>query len=166
MNCPSIRTLLSDYLDGELPAERHAAVDRHLLDCGGCSRLLSELRDTVRLTGHLGRHSCPVDLRAAVMSSVAARPARRPVHTFFRATLAISLGGSTMLACLSLPFMLQRAPLQTRPQDSPAVTPLPAAPVHLQYDMAHGLGTTDGLLLSLSATKPRPDALGGRAEQP
>ena len=155
MNCPSIRTYLSDYLDGELAPDRSLVVDQHLADCGSCARLLQELRATVQLTGHLGRHTCPVDLRSSVVNAVAKQPARRPVQSFLRATLALSVGGSMMLACLSLPLVLQRANLRTGSPVAPALAAEPTEPVHVQYDMANALGTTDGLLLSLPAAARR-----------
>jgi hypothetical protein len=141
-------------------------VDHHLTGCGACARLLEELRGTVRLTGHLGRHTCPVDLRPAVLAAVAKRPAQRPVQTFFRATLAVSLGGSMMLACLSLPLVLQRTAFRTGPGAAAALAAAPSEPVHVQYDMANALGTTDGLLLSLPAAEARRDVSPREAAAP
>lgn len=166
MNCASIRSYLSDYLDGELAPDRSLVVDQHLASCMACTRLLEELRATVRLAGHLGRHTCPVDLRSSVLSAVAKRPARRPVHSFFRATLAVSVGGSMMLACLSLPLVLHRATLRTGADAAPALAAAPTEPVHVQYDMANALGTTDGLLLSLPTTEARREATSPAATRP
>lgn len=42
MNCDE--EALTEYLDGELSAERRAAVEAHLGSCAGCSRTLDSLK--------------------------------------------------------------------------------------------------------------------------
>jgi Putative zinc-finger len=50
--CESVRELMSDYIDGDLPAEARRRVDRHVRFCRRCSRVLANLRETL---GRLGR---------------------------------------------------------------------------------------------------------------
>ncbi len=45
MNCSNFRRLVSAYCDAELPAERRAAVRRHLQSCEGCRSLLDGFKD-------------------------------------------------------------------------------------------------------------------------
>jgi len=155
MNCPRIRPLLSDYLDGELSAERAEAVEQHLSGCPECTCLWRELRGTVRIVAHLGRQRCPVDLRSTVMQAVARPPARRVAGLLLRRILATLAGGSAVVASLLFPLVLQqsagRLPIGGQ-ADGEAAQSLPA-PVHLQYNMATSLGTADGLLLSLPANQ-------------
>jgi anti-sigma factor RsiW len=154
MNCPKIQLLLSDYLDGELTAERAAAVEQHLDGCADCARLWKELRGTVRIVGHLGRQRCPVDLRGVVMQSVARTPARPAAAVLLRRLLVVTAGGGAVLASLASPLFLPHAAARlSRTSDRPGLTADEAliAPVHIQYNMANSLGTADGLLLSLPA---------------
>jgi anti-sigma factor RsiW len=53
ITCREVVELLSGYLDGELPAPLRERVDAHLAACDGCTMVLDELRETVRLTGDL-----------------------------------------------------------------------------------------------------------------
>jgi predicted anti-sigma-YlaC factor YlaD len=53
MSCRDVVELVNDYLDGALDDERRVHVEAHLGDCDGCSRVLDQLRETLRLTGLL-----------------------------------------------------------------------------------------------------------------
>ena len=53
ITCREVVELLSDYLDGELPEPERLRVAGHLAGCDGCTMVLDELRETVRLTGML-----------------------------------------------------------------------------------------------------------------
>ncbi len=53
ITCPEVVELLSGLIDGELPAPLRARVEVHLASCDGCSMILDELRETIRLTGEL-----------------------------------------------------------------------------------------------------------------
>lgn len=48
-NCREIADFLADYVDHQLPAERHAEFEMHLTHCKCCSHYLSSYRDTIRL---------------------------------------------------------------------------------------------------------------------
>ncbi|MGV3724896.1 MAG: anti-sigma factor family protein [Actinomycetota bacterium] len=167
MNCPKVQPLLSELLDGDLDAERTGAVERHLAQCPACAAEWRSLRATVRLVGHLGRQECPVDLRAAVLQSVAHTPARRPGPSFLQRAMAVTVGGSAVLACLSLPLVLQRASLQGGRSFTGILSqsvPVSMAPVHTEYDMATVLGPTDGLLLAVPARSAGSSKANGEDE--
>jgi anti-sigma factor RsiW len=53
ITCREVVELLSGFLDDELPDGLRARVEGHLAACEGCSMILEELRETVRLTGEL-----------------------------------------------------------------------------------------------------------------
>jgi anti-sigma factor RsiW len=55
LDCRSIVELASDYLDGDLDADRHRRVVAHLAGCDGCERYVDQVRQTVRLVGRLQR---------------------------------------------------------------------------------------------------------------
>jgi anti-sigma factor RsiW len=45
--CRELVTLVTDYLDGVLPPNWKAGIDRHLNGCDGCTRYLQQLRATI-----------------------------------------------------------------------------------------------------------------------
>ena len=51
--CRQVVELISDYLDGALPADVLAAVEAHLAGCDGCTMVLEEFRRTIAMTGML-----------------------------------------------------------------------------------------------------------------
>jgi predicted anti-sigma-YlaC factor YlaD len=53
ISCREVVELLSDYLDGALAEPERVRVDEHLTGCDGCTLVLDELRETIRLTGML-----------------------------------------------------------------------------------------------------------------
>ena len=54
LSCAQVLAVLSDYLDGDLPAERRAQVEAHLRGCDGCARFGGEFRATIQaLREHL-----------------------------------------------------------------------------------------------------------------
>lgn len=57
LTCQELVELLTDYLDGALPAAAHADLERHLVGCEGCAAFLAQLEAT---RGHLGQ--LPVDV--------------------------------------------------------------------------------------------------------
>jgi len=54
-DCHTIVELASDYLDGDVDADRHRRVVAHLAGCDGCERYVDQVRQTVRLVGRLQR---------------------------------------------------------------------------------------------------------------
>ena len=51
--CDRFVELLTDYLDGTLPADRRRGLDRHLLGCEGCQEALAQWRSVAELAGRL-----------------------------------------------------------------------------------------------------------------
>jgi anti-sigma factor RsiW len=53
MRCDDFVELVTDYLDGAVPDDERARIERHLRGCDGCTRVLAQWREVIRLTGHL-----------------------------------------------------------------------------------------------------------------
>ena len=51
--CRELVILITDYLDGILPADWRAGLDRHLADCDGCTTYLQQIRATIDALGGL-----------------------------------------------------------------------------------------------------------------
>jgi len=69
---------LSDYLAGEMPSERSAALDQHVASCANCANYLAAYRQTLTLTTHAfeGTGSPATNLPEALVKAILA--ARRP----------------------------------------------------------------------------------------
>ena len=50
-SCQELVELVTDYLDGALPAPEHARFEAHLAACTGCTRYVEQLRTTIAITG-------------------------------------------------------------------------------------------------------------------
>jgi predicted anti-sigma-YlaC factor YlaD len=53
ITCREVVEILNDYLEGELPEPQRVRVEEHLGGCDGCTTILDEFRETIRLTGIL-----------------------------------------------------------------------------------------------------------------
>ena len=53
MSCKELVELVSDYLEGELPAADVVRFEAHLEECDGCTRYLEQMRETISALGHL-----------------------------------------------------------------------------------------------------------------
>lgn len=53
MTCKELVELVTEYLEGSLPEDVRARMDQHISGCDGCSSYLEQMRQTIRLTGHL-----------------------------------------------------------------------------------------------------------------
>ena len=51
--CREFIQLITDYLDGALPDDARARVDRHLATCDGCQNVLEQWRTVIALAGGL-----------------------------------------------------------------------------------------------------------------
>jgi predicted anti-sigma-YlaC factor YlaD len=48
--CQIFVEVVTDYLEGSLPADIVARIDTHLGDCPGCTSVLEQLRQAIRLS--------------------------------------------------------------------------------------------------------------------
>ena len=51
--CAVFVEMITDYLDGAIPADLRARVEAHLAICPGCSSVLEQIRQVVSLAGRL-----------------------------------------------------------------------------------------------------------------
>jgi len=62
-DCPKLVALLSDYLDGRLPADVKADLEQHLSGCSECTAFVGTFRSTVSLLQSLSDNDLPEELR-------------------------------------------------------------------------------------------------------
>jgi anti-sigma factor (TIGR02949 family) len=63
-NCQDWLTSLGEYVDGELPPELCAEIERHMNDCPDCTIVVNTLKKTVELYHTDDQPNLPQDVRA------------------------------------------------------------------------------------------------------
>jgi anti-sigma factor RsiW len=53
MSCEELVELITEYLEGALPAADRARFEAHLGECEGCTDYLSQMRRTITIAGTL-----------------------------------------------------------------------------------------------------------------
>ena len=69
-DCSSILSLLSDYLDGRLPADIRSDLERHLSGCSECAAFVGTFRSTVSLLQSLSEDDLPDALRVRLRAFI------------------------------------------------------------------------------------------------
>ncbi len=69
--CQQWVELVTDYIEGALPAELHQAADRHLAGCPHCREYLEQMRRTIAVTGHLREEDVPDEVVDALARAFA-----------------------------------------------------------------------------------------------
>jgi predicted anti-sigma-YlaC factor YlaD len=76
--CREVVELVTDYVEGVMPAAEHRRVDVHLAGCVGCTQFLEQMRRTVELAGRVTE----ADFRALPLETL------EPLVAAFRAERA------------------------------------------------------------------------------
>jgi anti-sigma factor RsiW len=67
--CRHLLAGLSEYLEGEAPAELCAEIDRRMADCGDCRVVVDSLRKTITLYRSLPPPPFPSEARTRLLQS-------------------------------------------------------------------------------------------------
>lgn len=59
LSCQELAELVTDYLEGALPAAERLRFEAHLAICTGCRHYLEQMRQTISLLGQLTEESIP-----------------------------------------------------------------------------------------------------------
>jgi len=62
--CQQMVELVTDYLEGALPAAGRRRFEHHLAGCGHCTEYLAQMRETIRLTGRLTPEDLTPEMRS------------------------------------------------------------------------------------------------------
>ena len=63
--CHELVEIVTEYLDGTLPASERLRFEQHLVICPGCTTYVEQMRTTIRLTGRLRERDVPAALLEA-----------------------------------------------------------------------------------------------------
>lgn len=94
--CERVQDLASSWLDGQLDAERRAAIDGHLARCDLCHGFYADLRELGRLVRGIEEDALPADFAARVREAATVATRRRswlhdPMFTRVAAAIMVVL---------------------------------------------------------------------------
>jgi hypothetical protein len=69
LSCQEVVELVTDYLEGALPAGQVSLFEQHLLFCQGCMTYLEQIRVTVASVGRLDTGDVPDMLRDRLLAA-------------------------------------------------------------------------------------------------
>jgi predicted anti-sigma-YlaC factor YlaD len=74
LTCQEIVELVTDYLEGALPAEQTARFEEHLSLCDGCRWYLEQMRITIATVGRIEEADVPPELSDRLLAAFRTRP--------------------------------------------------------------------------------------------
>ena len=67
MTCQELAQLVTDYLDGAMPADERGSFERHLSLCPACVRFVDQMRQTVATLGRVPAESITPDVEQKLL---------------------------------------------------------------------------------------------------
>jgi anti-sigma factor RsiW len=67
LTCKELVEVVTDYLEGRMPAEQRLLFEEHLAFCDWCQTYVEQMRATVRLTGTLSEEDIGPEARAGLL---------------------------------------------------------------------------------------------------
>jgi anti-sigma factor RsiW len=65
--CIELVEVITDYLEGAMPARKRRLLEQHLTACDGCTAYLEQMRETISLTGRLEPEDVPPELEERLL---------------------------------------------------------------------------------------------------
>ena len=69
LTCRELVEVVTDYLEGAMPAEQRLRFEEHLAYCSWCQTYLAQMRETVGMTGTLKEDDLSADARDALLEA-------------------------------------------------------------------------------------------------
>jgi anti-sigma factor RsiW len=69
LTCQELVEVVTDYLEGSMPAERRLLFEEHLAFCDGCKTYLEQMQETIKLTGTLREDDLEPEARDALLGA-------------------------------------------------------------------------------------------------
>jgi anti-sigma factor RsiW len=69
VSCQEVVELVTDYLEGALPAEQAALFEQHLNFCDGCDWYVDQLRTTIATVGRIAPEEVPPEMRTRLLAA-------------------------------------------------------------------------------------------------
>ena len=61
--CQQVVEMVTDYLEGMMPAADRRRLEHHLTGCRHCTEYLAQMRETIRLAGRVTQEDLTPDMR-------------------------------------------------------------------------------------------------------
>lgn len=69
LTCRELVEVVTDYLEGRMPAERRLLFEEHVAFCSWCQTYLDQMRHTIRATGTLREEDLGADTRDRLLDA-------------------------------------------------------------------------------------------------
>ncbi|MBD0283668.1 MAG: zf-HC2 domain-containing protein [Thermoleophilaceae bacterium] len=69
MSCQELTELVTEYLEGTLPAGDHERFEQHLETCPRCQTYLEQMRQTIRMLGRLPAETISPEARGQLRAA-------------------------------------------------------------------------------------------------
>ena len=69
VSCQEVVELVTDYLEGALPAEEATLFEQHINFCDGCQWYLDQMRATIATLGRIGEEDVPSEARDRLLTA-------------------------------------------------------------------------------------------------
>jgi|GraSoiStandDraft_41_1057321.scaffolds.fasta_scaffold900303_3 predicted anti-sigma-YlaC factor YlaD len=69
ITCKELVEVVTDYLEGRMPAERRLLFEEHVAFCSWCRTYLDQMRETIRITGTLTEDDLSPETRDALLEA-------------------------------------------------------------------------------------------------
>jgi anti-sigma factor RsiW len=69
LSCQEVVELVTDYLEGTLPADETTLFEQHLNFCDGCIWYVEQMRTTIATVGRIREEDIPVETREQLLAA-------------------------------------------------------------------------------------------------
>jgi hypothetical protein len=119
MNCAEIESLICDYVDGTLTADRKSAVERHLAECPACAELAQDSAAAVGFIARAAEVAPPPELVTRILfdapwrkNKPAVEGVRSRLSAWFRPVLQPKFVMGAAMTILSFSIFSQLGPVR------------------------------------------------------
>jgi predicted anti-sigma-YlaC factor YlaD len=67
--CIEVVEVVTDYLEGVMPARKRRLLEQHLIGCDGCEAYIEQMRRTIETTGRLREEDVPPELEERLLAA-------------------------------------------------------------------------------------------------
>jgi anti-sigma factor RsiW len=67
LTCKELVEVITDYLEGRMPADRRLLFEEHVAFCAWCQTYLDQMRETIRVTGTLREEDLSPETREELL---------------------------------------------------------------------------------------------------
>jgi anti-sigma factor RsiW len=69
MACIEVVEVVTDYLEGTLPARKRRLLEEHLTGCDACDAYIEQMRRTIEVSGRLREEDVPPELEERLLAA-------------------------------------------------------------------------------------------------